>query len=129
MVELKDPAYELKADSLLYNSETTAGYIHYKHFIRDSSGRTIVTREGFYDLKNHRAQFGKRPTITDKGETITADNIHFRRQYGSQYGNRKRGFFRDTAQGLTLISNYMLANKKTNSFLATQKPLIIFKRG
>ena len=28
-------------------------------FIRDSSGRTIITREGFYDLKNHRAQFDR----------------------------------------------------------------------
>jgi hypothetical protein len=36
--------------------------------------------------------------------------------------------FRDSVQGVTLISNYMLANKKTNSFLATQKPLIILKQ-
>ena len=30
--------------------------------------------------------------------------------------------FSDTVQNLTLISNLMVANKKANSFLATQKP-------
>ncbi len=126
-VKLKDPAYDLTADSLLYNSEQQLATFITNTFIRDSSGRTIETRDGFYDLKNHRAQFGKRPTITDKGETITADNIHFDDSTGisTAQGN---AVFRDTVQNLTLISNLMIANKKTNSFLATQKPLIILKQ-
>ena len=126
-VKLVDPAYDLTADSLLYNSEQQLATFITNTFIRDSSGRTIKTREGFYDLKNHRAQFGKRPTITDKGETITADNIHFDDSTGisTAQGN---AVFRDTVQNLTLISNLMIANKKTNSFLATQKPLIILKQ-
>src|SRR5450631_318203 len=53
-VVLKDPAYELTADSLLYNSEQQLATFITNTFIRDSSGRTIVTREGYYDLKNHR---------------------------------------------------------------------------
>ena len=91
-VVLKDPAYELTADSLLYNSEQQMATFITNTFIRDSSGRTIVTREGFYDLKNHRAQFGKRPTITDKGETITADNIHFDDSTGISTGHRECRF-------------------------------------
>ncbi|HEY4967257.1 MAG TPA: OstA-like protein [Puia sp.] len=126
-VVLKDPAYELTADSLLYNSEQQMATFITNTFIRDSSGRTIVTREGFYDLKNHRAQFRKRPTITDKGETITAANINFDDSTGVSLATGN-AVFRDSVQGLTLISNYMLANKKTNSFLATQKPLIILKQ-
>src|SRR5688572_20342266 len=48
-VELKDPAYYIKTDSLLYNTETqTARFIAYT-FIRDSSGRTIETKEGYYN--------------------------------------------------------------------------------
>lgn len=126
-VVLKDPAYELRADSLLYNSEKQTATFITSTFIRDSSGRTIRTREGFYDLKNHRAQFGKRPTITDQSEIITADNIHFDDSTGisTATGN---AVFRDTVQNLTLISNLMLANKKKNSFLATQNPLIILKQ-
>ncbi len=126
-VKLKDPAYDLTADSLLYNSEQQLATFITKTFIRDSTGRTITTREGFYDLKNHRAQFGKRPTITDKGETITADNIHFEDSTGVSIATGN-AVFRDTVQNLTLISNSMVANKKTNSFLATQHPLIILKQ-
>jgi lipopolysaccharide export system protein LptA len=126
-VKLKDPAYDLTADSLLYNSEQqTATFITYT-FIRDSSGRTIRTREGYYDMKNHRAQFGKRSTITDKGETITADSIQFDDSTGLSTA-RGNAVFRDTVQNLTLISNLMVANKKTNSFMATQKPIIILKQ-
>ena len=126
-VKLKDPAYDLTADSLLYNSEQQTATFITNTFIRDSSGRTIRTREGYYDLKNHRAQFGKRPTITDKGETITADNIQFDDSTGLSTA-RGNAVFRDTVQNLTLISNLMVANKKTNSFLATQKPIIILKQ-
>ena len=126
-VVMKDPAYDLTADSLLYNSEQQMATFITNTFIRDSSGRTIKTREGYYDLKNHRAQFGKRPTITDKGETITADDIQFDDSTGISTA-RGNAVFRDTVQNLTLISNLMFANKKTNTFLATQKPLIILKQ-
>ncbi len=126
-VKLRDPAYELEADSLLYNSDKQLATFVTNTFIRDSSGRTIKTREGFYDMKDHRASFGRRPTITDKAETITADTIHFDDSTGISValGN---AVFRDTVQNLTLISNSMVANKKTNSFLATLHPLIILKQ-
>jgi hypothetical protein len=94
-------------------------------FIRDSSGHTIVNREGFYELKNHRARFSKRPTITDKGETITAENIQFDDSTGASIATGN-AVFRDTVQGLTLISNFMLA-PETNSF-RLHKALIILKR-
>jgi lipopolysaccharide export system protein LptA len=126
-VKLKDPAYELSADSLLYNSERQMATFITDTYIIDSTGRTIKTREGFYDLKNHRAQFGKRPTITDKGETIIADDIQFDDSSGISTA-RGNAVFRDTVQNLTLISNLMIANKKKKTFLATQKPLIILKQ-
>jgi lipopolysaccharide export system protein LptA len=126
-VKLKDPAYTLTADSLLYNSDQQLATFITNTYIIDSTGRTIFTRDGFYDLKNHRAHFSKRATITDKAESITADNIQFDDSLGvsTATGN---AVFRDTVQNLTLISNLMIANKKTNTFLATQKPLIILKQ-
>ena len=126
-VKLKDPAYELTADSLLYNSDQQLATFITNTFIRDSTGRTIVTRDGFYDLKNHRAQFSKRATLTDKGQSITADNIQFDDSLGISTASGN-AVFKDTVQNLTLISNLMVANKKTNTFLATQKPIIILKQ-
>ncbi len=126
-VKLKDPAYDLSADSLLYNSDNQLATFITNTFIRDSSGRTISTRDGFYDMKNHRAHFTKRATITDKGETIIADNIAFDDSTGisTAQGN---AVFKDTVQNLTLIANLMISNTKANTFLATQNPLIILKQ-
>jgi lipopolysaccharide export system protein LptA len=125
-VVLHDPAYDLTADSLLYNNEQQMATFITNTLIRDSSGRTIRTREGFYDLKNHRAQFGKRPTIRDGSQVITGEDIHFDDSTGisTATGNV---VFRDTAQGLTVLSNSMIADKIRNTFLATQKPLMILK--
>ncbi|RYG30971.1 MAG: OstA family protein, partial [Chitinophagaceae bacterium] len=80
-VKLKDPAYDIDTDSLLYNTETkTTRFISMTH-IKDSSGRTIETREGFYNPQTRQAEFGRRPTIRDgkvtiRGNTVTqADSI------------------------------------------------------
>jgi lipopolysaccharide export system protein LptA len=126
-VVLVDPAYTLKADSLLYNSQTQIATFITKTYIRDSSGRTIHTREGYYDLQNHRAQFGKRPTITDGSQAITGDDVKFDDSTGisTATGN---AVFRDTAEGISVIANYLIANKKTNTLLATQTPLMIIKQ-
>jgi lipopolysaccharide export system protein LptA len=126
-VVLVDPAYTLKTDSLPYNSENQIATFITETHIKDSSGRTINTTEGFYDLKNHKAHFTKRTTITDKSETIIADYIEFDDSTGISKATGN-AIFRDTVQNLTLISNQMIANKKNNSFIATQKPLIILKQ-
>jgi len=76
-VVLKDPAYDLQSDSLLYNTETNFATFITDTYIRDSSGRTIRTKEGFYDLLNHKARFGKRAKITDSSQSIIADTINF----------------------------------------------------
>jgi hypothetical protein len=125
-VVLTDPAYDLKADSLLYNSDRQLATFITTTFIHDSSGRTIRTEQGFYDLKNHRAEFGKRPTITDGSEAITADSIHFDDSLGLNTA-RGNAVYRDTAEGFVVISDNMVADKKNNSLLATQKPLLILK--
>jgi len=125
-VVLKDPAYDLTADSLLYNNDQQLATFITTTFIKDSSGRTIRTKEGFYDLKNHRAQFGKRPTIKDGSQDITADDIHFDDSVGisTATGN---AVYRDTVQGFSVLANSLVADKKKNTLLATQKPLMILK--
>ena len=109
-VVLKDPAYDLYADSLLYNTDRKIATFITETFIRDSSGRTIRTREGYYDLAHHSAQFGKRPTITDRSQTIIGDDVQFDDSTGISVA-RGNAVFRDTAQGLSVIANLMIADK------------------
>jgi lipopolysaccharide export system protein LptA len=125
-VILNDPAYDLKSDSLVYNTESKIATFITRTLIRDSSGRTIVTKAGFYDLKNHRAQFPMRPEITDKSQYVTGDSVQFDDSTGisTAQGN---ALYRDTSQGISIIAGLLIADKKNNTLFATQKPVMILK--
>src|SRR5579871_524240 len=74
-VVMKDPRYNLVTDSLLYNTNSQIATFITKTLIVDSSGNTIHTKDGFYDLANHKAQFGKRPVIQNQGQVITGNDV------------------------------------------------------
>lgn len=126
-VELNDPAYYLKTDSLLYNTETETARFIAETFIKDSSDRTIRTTEGFYNLKTGNAEFSKRPVVQDGAINATGDQIISEDSSGIMQiiGN---GIITDTAEGRTVIANEIFYNRKNESFLATRKPLMIIKQ-
>jgi lipopolysaccharide export system protein LptA len=126
-VVLKDPAYDLKSDSLLYNTDAQLATFITKTFIKDSSGSTITTEEGNYDLKNHKAQFGKRPTIRQGSQRITGDHVKFDDSTGISIAEGN-AVYSDTAQGVSVIGNKMIMNKKLKTFFATESPLMILKQ-
>jgi lipopolysaccharide export system protein LptA len=129
-VVLRDPQYDLSADSLLYNTQTQISTFITETFIqfRDSTRRTVRTRSGFYDLRNHKAEFGKRPVMTEGSQRLTGDSVRVDDSLGvaTAIGNAS---YVDTAQGIRLLANYMFNNKKKNTFFATQRPLMIIKQG
>lgn len=126
-VELKDPAYNLKSDSLLYNTAFQTARFIAETFIRDSTGRTIRTNEGYYDVANRNAEFTSRTTIQDGSLTVTGDRIlNDDAQNVVQIDGR--GVLIDTAEGINILADRIFANNKTKAFLATQKPLMIVKQ-
>ncbi len=126
-VELKDPGYNIKTDSLLYNTQTqVARFIAYT-VIRDSSGRTIETSEGYYNLATGRAEFGGRPIIKDGKVTITANEIINDDNSGISHA-RGNVVIVDTAQGTTIIAGEVYRDNKLDRTLATRKPLMIIKQ-
>src|ERR1700694_5910241 len=64
-VELHDPAYYLKTDSMIYNTQTQLATFISETYLRDSSGRIMRTREGVYDMANNHAEFTSRTHIED----------------------------------------------------------------
>lgn len=126
-VKLKDPGYDLTTDSLLYNTETQLATFITKTFIKDSSGTMIVTSDGYYDLKNKKAFFGKRPTIIDKGLRVTGENIAIDDNTG-MFEATGNAVLIDSAQGLSVIANNIKANRANSTFLATQHPLMIIRQ-
>jgi lipopolysaccharide export system protein LptA len=125
-VKLKDPAYDLQADSLLYNTNAQLATFITKTTIKDST-RKIVTSEGFYDLKNKNAVFGARPVIQDGAVTVIANEIETDDVTGI---SKLRGtaLFKDTAQGISILANYIESDKLKGSFFATEHPLMILRQ-
>lgn len=126
-VILNDPKYTLEADSLLYNTTTELATFISETFIVDSAKRTIVTSEGFYDLKNKKASFGKRPVITDGPMIIIANKVDTDDNTGMSIltGN---AVYKDTAEGVSVLANSIVSNRNTGSMTATQRPLMIIKQ-
>ncbi len=126
-VELKDPAYYIKTDSLLYNTLSQTARFIAQTFIRDSSGRTIETRDGYYNMQTGRAEFGQRPIIRDKNMYATGNQVISDDSLGLVQikGN---AIVIDSANNTTILAGEIFINKKTNSFLATRKPLMIVKQ-
>ncbi|AEV97595.1 hypothetical protein A4D02_30160 [Niastella koreensis] len=125
-VDLVDPQYTLKTDSLLYNTNTQVATFIAPTTIVDSSKRVINTSEGFYDTQNRRASFGKRPTLKDGAVRITADKVDNDNEGKSIL--RGNAVYVDTAQGVSVLANYIEANNQEGSFWATQRPLLIIKQ-
>jgi lipopolysaccharide export system protein LptA len=123
-VKLKDPQYYLESDSLLYNTNSEIATFISETYIEDSVKRTILTSEGYYDLKNKNASFGKRPVIHDGAMVIIANQVDTDDHTGMSVltGN---AIFKDTAQGLTVLANSIVSNRNTGSMVATQRPIMI----
>lgn len=126
-VVLQDPEYNLRSDSLLYNTASEIATFISKTLIQDSS-RTIVTSDGYYDMRNKYAYFGMRPVIRDGSLSIIANEAETDDKTGI---NKFRGnaVFIDSAEGIIVIANYIEVSQKDNSFFATQQPLMILKQG
>lgn len=126
-VELKDPAYFIKTDSLLYNTESQTARFIAQTFIRDSSNRTIETKEGYYNLKTGKAEFGGRPVIKDGKLTVTANSIATDDSTGISHA-RGNVIIVDSVQHTTIIAGEVFSDSKKERILATRKPLMIVKQ-
>ena len=126
-VKLKDPAYDLQSDSLLYNTGTEIVRFIAETLVKDSTNRTIKTREGFYDKRTGKAEFGQHPVITDKDIQVTGERIISDDSLGITqiFG---RGIIVDTVNNTTVIADTIFYNKKNESFLAFAKPLMIVEQ-
>ncbi|MBE2229015.1 MAG: OstA family protein [Chitinophagaceae bacterium] len=126
-VEMKDPGYFIKTDSLLYNTQSQTTRFIAETFIRDSSGRTIETKDGYYNMVSGKAEFGKRPVIRDKKTTIIGDEVAFNDSLGTSQA-RGNVVIVDSAQGTTILAGEVFRDNKKERLLATRKPLMIIKQ-
>ncbi len=126
-VKLKDPAYDIDTDSLLYNTASqTTRFISFTT-IKDSSGRVIRTREGFYNQQTGKAEFGQRPEVVDGEISAVGNRMSIDDSTGISIieGN---AIVRNNKDSTTILAGIIYRNKNTDAVLATRKPLMIIKQ-
>ncbi|MCW3092592.1 MAG: OstA family protein [Ferruginibacter sp.] len=125
-VHLVDPKYDVRNDTLLYNTQTQITSWNTPSIIKSKNGGDIYSSNGTYDLKNGKAFFGNRTVIKDSTRTYTADNSAYDELTGIAQleGN---AIIKDSVNGYTILGNTIYLDKNNNSFLATRKPVLIFK--
>jgi lipopolysaccharide export system protein LptA len=128
-VIMKDPAYDINTDSLLYNTQSQTTRFIAQTIIKDTSGRIIETTDGFYNMATGKAEFGKRPVIRDTKSKlyITGDQVAMDDSSGTSQA-RGNVVIIDSAQGFTILAGEVFRDNKNERLLATRKPLMIIKQ-
>lgn len=127
-VRLKDPGYQISTDTLLYNLDSRITRFVTETVIKDSSGRIVETREGFYDMVTGKAEFGKRPVIRDGKTRITGDAIRFDDQTGISEAEGDVVII-DPEQGTKLMAGKVIRDRKKNTVLSTDHPVLVVEQG
>ena len=127
-VVMIDPEFKMYTDTLMYNLTTSISTFVTNTKIINGK-RTITTTDGYYDTKKKNGYFNKRSFIDDSTYTFAADKTAIDEVSGlSEYQGNAVYRSKDTVGGYDLIAGNIKINKKTNSFLATKKPILLIKQ-
>jgi lipopolysaccharide export system protein LptA len=122
-VHLINSRYDIKTDSLLYNiASDETRFIAPTHIV--SKDGIIDTKSGIYNLKTGQAIFYERTNFKDSVRSFIADKVLSDEKTGIiQLDGRAK--LVDSVNKVTVIANHIELNKKENSFLAYNKPVMI----
>lgn len=123
-VNVVDPKTKIKADSLLYNTQSQKLNFIGPTYIKNKDG-DIFTTQGNYDLSTGNAFFGNRTMVKDSsGRVYQANNMALDDKSGEAQleGN---AIIKDSTNKFIVTGNQIFLSKKNNSFLATKKPVLI----
>ena len=125
-VHLIDPKYDIVSDSLLYNTQSQLTTFITATKIKSKNGGDIYTSSGTYNLQSGQAFFGNRTVIKDSTRTYVANDMAYDEKSGIAQleGN---AVIKDSVEGYTILGNQIFSDKNTGAFLATRKPILIFK--
>jgi lipopolysaccharide export system protein LptA len=123
-VHLVDPKYDIVADSLKYNTTTKIANIIAPTLVKTKDGKAIRSKNGTYNLQTGEAQFFDRTLFTDKNTSAIANEMFYDENTGVTILNGRAKYV-DSLNHMIVLGNKIESNNKTNSFLATGKPIVI----
>lgn len=126
-VHLTDPEYDIKADSLMYNTMSKiATFISPTRIVTKEQG-VINTKSGTYNLQTKEAVFYDRTSYSDSTRSVVGGKIAYDEKSGILQAEDNAKMV-DSANNVTAIGGLLMVNKFENSFLATRKPVMIIYR-
>jgi lipopolysaccharide export system protein LptA len=126
-VVVSEPKNHITTDSLLYNMRSQGSNFTGNTYIKNKEV-DIYTTQGTYDFNTGNALFTSRTSVKDSsGKVYIANNMALDDKSGNAQleGN---AIVKDSANGFIVFANQIFLNKKSNSFLATRKPVLIIKQ-
>jgi lipopolysaccharide export system protein LptA len=126
-VVVTQPKNHITTDSLLYNMNTESSNFYTNTHIK-SKDADIYTTKGTYDMNTGNALFTTRTTVIDSNNRVYIANYM---ALDNKTGNAQlegNALVKDSANGFIVLANQIFLNNKSNSFLATRKPVLIIKQ-
>lgn len=121
-VQLKNPDYIMKGDTLKYNTASEIAYFPGPTTIT-SDENIIYCENGYYDTKSDISQFEKNARIESKGQVISADRLWYDRNNGLGKARRNVQIV-DTTEKIVLTGHYADYYEKTERILVTDSAMM-----
>lgn len=122
-VELRNPDYTMKGDTLRYNTITKTAFFLGPSIIL-SKADYIYCENGWYDTENENSQFSKNAILVTKEQKLTGDSLLYDRKkgYGRAFNNVR---LIDTTNKSVIYGDYVEYYEKGSVALVTKRALYV----
>ncbi|MGZ3883175.1 MAG: OstA-like protein [Bacteroidia bacterium] len=122
-VELKNPKYTMRGDTLRYNTTTKTAFFLGPTIIL-SKEDYIYCENGLYDTQNDKSQFSKNAVLVTKEQKLTGDSLYYDRKLGlgKAYNNVR---LIDTTNKSVIYGDYVEYLEKGSKALVTERALYV----
>lgn len=123
-VEIKNPDYNIKTDSLSYNMNTELARFFVPTYIWNANGEILSADRGSYDKINSLYHFTKNSYVLSKGQEMWADSIDFNsiNEDAVMYRNIQ---LRDQEHKVIAFGDYGLYWGEREEAMLTKRPSIV----
>lgn len=124
-VLLLNPEYEMRSDTLMYNTLTEVAYFFGPtEIVSKDKQDSIYCENGWYDTRLDRARFRRNSKIYHDAQFLTGDSLYYERKIG--YGQVFRhALLKDTVQNVLLLGNYGEIQRKNGFAFMTDSAMTI----
>jgi lipopolysaccharide export system protein LptA len=125
-VLLLNPDYEMRSDTLMYNTLTETSYFYGPtQIVSKDKQDSIYCENGWYDTRFDRARFRKKAKIYHDVQFLTGDSLYYERKNG--YGQVFRhAILKDTVQNVLLTGNYGELQRKNGFAFMIDRAVAVF---